>query len=173
MRLVISFNLTYHTWFKYLRFSSYERFRDYCPNHPWGTPSCPAFSPIHWPLYPHVLQSLAKGQPKSRVIFWLSPAVYDILPLPLSGAILVLWASAAEMLNFFPSPSFVHTWLKMALVVMSQQLDCSSVPSSSSSCGHMTFPIWLPPSQASGGRKLTFGIRSVYSGSFAMTPKWS
>ena len=45
MRLVISFNLTYHTWFKYLRFSSYERFRDYCPNHPWGTPSCPAFQP--------------------------------------------------------------------------------------------------------------------------------
>ena len=43
------------------------------------TPGAPLaaqpLAPIHRPLYPHVLQSLLKGQPKSGVIFGLSPAV--------------------------------------------------------------------------------------------------
>ena len=45
MRLVISFNLTYRSYLKDVRFSSYVRFCLYSPNHPWGTPNCPALEP--------------------------------------------------------------------------------------------------------------------------------
>ena len=145
----------------------------YNPNHPWGTPICPAFSPHTSTPLPSCLTKLNQRAAQIWGYFWvISSRLGDPAPAPFrshSGAL----SLGSRDAHLFPLPFVSHPSPKVALVVMFPRSDCSFVPCSSSSRGHMTFPIWLPPWQAPRGRKLTLAIRSVHSGSFAMTPKWS
>ena len=138
------------------------------PQSPLGHPWIPQpLYPIHRPLYPAPPQSLTKGDPKSGLRFALAPAIWDLLPLPLLGAFLVLKPPAARML-FCPPRFGPHIEVS---IVPPPRLHCSSVSPWKMMLGHMIRTVMAAPLVTSLRRLSTLEILDLHSGSLSLVLK--